>query len=221
MKNEQRSDRSIGKKKLIILPVFALILAGLAYFYTPTQASQPGTSENPIVTQRYVDEQITKLSEEVSILRGILANVVPNALPTTGTQSSNISATERDALFAEVMEYFELMYGDRLNRALELVPPPGDEPREPQTVVFTVLNPKAGQVITFNAGTEFILRGGRATAVTGPINGIPDVTAGADVMNGENIGLNHLMMIPVTDGRGVHFHAESWIMVRGGYTIMN
>jgi len=28
-------------------------------------------------------------------------------------------------------------------------------------------------------------------------------------------------MIPVTDGRGVHFHAESWIMVRGGYTILN
>jgi hypothetical protein len=225
MKTKSTEKRGFNMKniKLIILSCFILVIAGFAYFYIPTQAAQPGTNADPLVTQRFVEEQISKLSEEIAILRGILATVAPNALPSTGTSSSgtNISASDRDGLFAEVMEYFEKMYGERLDRALEMVPPPGHEPREPQTVVFTVLNPQAGQVMTFNAGTEFILRGGRASAVTGPLNGIPDVTAGQDVMNGENIGLNHLMMIPVTDGRGVHFQAESWIMVRGGYTLVN
>jgi hypothetical protein len=85
--------------------------------------------------------------------------------------------------------------------------------------IFQVINMLAGQIITFEASAEFILRGGSASAVTG-VNGIIDITSGVDVLNGENIELHHMMMVPVTDGRGVRFNTESWIMVRGGYTIV-
>jgi hypothetical protein len=209
-------------KCLCALAAFSLVVFTVTYFYVPTLAAQPGDTADPLVTRRFVEESIAQLSEEIAVLRGIIAAISPSSLPNVTPQTApNIPLSERDAFFAEIMEYFEAVYGARLDMALQLVPGPGDEPREGQVVVFTVLNPQAGQIITFHAGTEFILRGGRATAVTGPYNGIPDVTAGADVMNGEEIGLNHLMMIPFTDGRGVHFHAESWIMVRGGYTIVN
>ena len=86
--------------------------------------------------------------------------------------------------------------------------------------IFQVLHMQQGQIISFEASAEFILRGGSGTAITG-VNGIINITSGIDVLNGENISLHHMMMVPVADGRGVLFNTESWIMVRGGYTIVN
>ncbi|MCL2456352.1 MAG: hypothetical protein FWD19_02235 [Defluviitaleaceae bacterium] len=202
-----------------------MILTAIVIISVIFIAAQPGESSDPLVTKKFVDEKFTMLSEEIAILRSILANVSPNSAQNSNSSSSvsssssaNFSATERDAIFAEIMEYFEKMYGAKLDAALQIIPGPGDEPREtaPRLVPFEVVNPQAGQIIIFEAGAEFILRGGKANAITG-VNGIPDVTAGADILNGENIGLNHLMMVPVSDGRGIHFLAESWLMVRGGY----
>jgi hypothetical protein len=118
-------------------------------------------------------------------------------------------------LFAAMMYYFEIMYGERLDAALANIPGPAGEPIQPVIAPFEVLNPQAGDILTFVEGTEVILRGGRAIALTGIYNGIPDVTAGEDIMNGEDIGLNHLMIFPRTDGRGMIFTYESWIMMRG------
>ena len=197
--------KKLSNVKFIAPALAAIIVAGLAYLYVPTIAAQPGTNYNEIVTRQFVEMRLAQLAEE---LRGN----VPTATPPTGT--SNISASERDALFAEIMAYFEIMYGERLNQALAHVPGPR---YVGQVTPFTTLNPQAGQSIIFNEGAEFILRGGSASAITGA-NGIPDVTAGEDVLNGDTIGLNHLMMIPRSDGRGVAFHTDSWIMVRGGFT---
>jgi hypothetical protein len=196
--------------KLGTLTIFALILATLAYLYVPTLATQPGVQDDPLVTRRFVEQEIAKLASEVATLRGIISGN-PQATP---RPSSTIPDSQRDPLFAEIMEYFETVYGERLDKALANVHPPGFLPSD--VIPFVTLNPQEGQSIIFEAGAEFILRGGRATAITG-VNGIADVTAGADVLNGESIGLNHLMMVPRSDGRGVTFNAESWIMVRGGY----
>jgi hypothetical protein len=169
-----------------------------------------------------VEDRISQLADEIAVLRaaiGLGATMQTPTTPATGT-TANISDGDIGAIIAEILEYFESVYGERLNRALQNVPPPGYEPREAQVVPFIVLNPQAGQIIIFDEGAEFILRGGRGTAVTG-VDGILNVTAGVDVTNGTEISLNHLMMIPRTDGRGVHFHTESWIMVRGDYTFLN
>lgn len=212
-----------------------LILAAtvMLALYVPTLASQPGGADDPLVTRRFVEERIAQVTDEIAVLRNIVATLSPGAVaqnvpPAQGT-TAGFTQTDRDALFAEIMLYFELVYGERLNQALANVPAPGGSPDNvspppsatPQTVAFEVLHMQAGQTITFESGTEFILRGGSAVALTGPYNGIPDVTAGADVMNGQAIGSNHLMIIPVTDGRGMIFQTESWVMVRGGYTIVN
>lgn len=62
------------------------------------------------------------------------------------------------------------------------------------------LNP--GQQFEGKAGTEFIVRAGKAVAVDPPGSGIPDVTSGTDVRGGSVISLNHQLIIPRTDGRG-------------------
>ncbi|MCL1882496.1 MAG: hypothetical protein FWF81_01910 [Defluviitaleaceae bacterium] len=219
--------------KIGMAMVFSLMFAAVVYLIaanvqTTAIAAQPGDADDPLVTRRYVDERIAQLSEEVATLRGILAGIAPGAVPgtspattpTPGTAPnlSNIPQSERDILFADMMLYFETMYGERLAQALEQIPGPGGPEFMPQRAYFTVLNPQAGQTITFDGGTEFILRGGAATAMAG-VNGIPNVTSGTDIQNGENIGLNHLHMVPATDGRGVLFSRESWIMIRGGHRI--
>ncbi|MCL2576831.1 MAG: hypothetical protein FWE27_02110 [Defluviitaleaceae bacterium] len=216
--------------KLGVFALIAVLLAAFAHFYVPTSAAQPGVDTDPVVTRSFVETRIAQLSAEIELLRGIIANISPGSLPNvtpapTQTPSpspvapstANLSQDEEDELFALVMYYFETVYGERLDAALRNIPGPAGEPH---SSVFTVLNPQAGQTITFNAGTEFILRSGRAVALTGPNNGIPNVTAGADIMNGQNIEHNHLMIIPVTDGRGIVFQTEAWLMVRGGYTIV-
>lgn len=77
----------------------------------------------------------------------------------------------------------------------------------------------AGQRMIGGEGTEIILRSGEATAIDNGANGVSDVTGGADLMTGQRIGLNHLLLIPRNDGRGLLALTEAYVMVRGSYTI--
>jgi hypothetical protein len=205
------------KFKLSITSILALVVIALVFLYVPAQAEQPGTVLDPLVTRNYVDSRIAELQNEIAVLRNIVAGVSPTDilnLPTQQAGQAVITQADRDALMAEMIAHFEATYASIiLQQALH---GPGFVT---QVVPFQVIHAQAGQIITFEAGTEFILRGGTAVALTGPLNGIPNVTAGTDVMNGEAIGLNHLMMIPFTDGRGMVLQSEAWVMVRGGYIL--
>jgi hypothetical protein len=212
-------------KKLRFTGILVSTLMLITFLQAPALAEQPGSAEDPLVTRRYVDNRITALQEEIALLRGIIANIAPGALQNL-PQAGATQATATD-LLEQVTYYVESIFTERIQEAIQNAagvhaPGPLVHPQAPAAQaanIFQVINPQAGQIITFEAGTEFILRGGSAIALTGPLNGIPDVTAGTDVMNGTNIELNHLMMIPFTDGRGLITQAESWIMVRGGYIL--
>ena len=88
-----------------------------------------------------------------------------------------------------------------------------------QVVPFTPLRVYAGQTLIASAGAEIILRSGTAHVVAGP-NGLVDVTAGRDIGNGQQVSRNHLLLVPATDGRGMHFTANSWLMIKGGFIIV-
>lgn len=80
-----------------------------------------------------------------------------------------------------------------------------------------------GQSLIANAACEIILRSGKAIALSPFANqGLSDVSSGAEVLNGRSISLNHLLLIPRGDGRGVFVgEGEAWFMVRGAYTILD
>ena len=205
---------------LVLCVLMAFLLISIA------NAAQPGDATDPLVTRRFVEDRLATITAEIAQLRNIVMGITPNTPAATPSPVAppplpSLSATETedvDELFALVMYYFETVYGERLDAALAHIPGPVGDPFAPRIVPFEILNPKAGEKIIFDASAEFILRGGSATAITG-INGIANVTTGTDVLNGESIGLNNLMMVPVSDGRGIVFQRESWLMVRGGYTI--
>jgi len=78
---------------------------------------------------------------------------------------------------------------------------------------------KAGQVFAGKAGTEFILRSGRATVVDPTGSGIPDLTTGANLTNGSSVPANHLCLVPRADGRGLKATTAVIVMHRGGYDL--
>lgn len=86
-------------------------------------------------------------------------------------------------------------------------------------VSYQPLRLEAGQKLIGDEGTEMILRSGEATAVDNGANGVSDITAGKDLMTGNIVTANHLLLIPRKDGRGIVVSTEAWIMIRGNYTI--
>jgi len=84
-----------------------------------------------------------------------------------------------------------------------------------------VLELNKGQYLIGSAGTEIILRGGKATAYNVAKNkGISDVTAGVDIDNSDNqLPYNHLLIIPRDDGRGAYCTDKAFFMVRGSFEV--
>ncbi|BAF60958.1 MAG: hypothetical protein HPY89_05220 [Pelotomaculum sp.] len=88
-----------------------------------------------------------------------------------------------------------------------------------QYVQWRVAELKSGQVLKGGAGTEIIVRRGQAAVVDSTGNGIPDLTAGADIYGGSTVPVNHLLLVPREDGRGVKALSPVVVMYRGEATI--
>ncbi|MBR0278273.1 MAG: hypothetical protein IJQ50_07430 [Clostridia bacterium] len=84
---------------------------------------------------------------------------------------------------------------------------------------FKVVNLSKGQTLACFAGTEVILRMGKATIIATEKGGLADVTSGTDLKNGESMPSNHLLIVPLSDGRGIKAENDVIVMVKGDYTI--
>ena len=84
---------------------------------------------------------------------------------------------------------------------------------------YVVVTVSAGQKLLGKGGTEIILRSGEATAIDNGANGVSDMTAGKDLMTGQSVGQNHLLLVPKDDGRGIQAITDLVAMVRGSYSI--
>ncbi len=82
-----------------------------------------------------------------------------------------------------------------------------------------VVELESEQSLIGDAGTEIILRGGKATVIAGELGGISDITDGKDLKMGEMIPANHLLIIPRDDGRGAYVVEDAIFLVRGAYEI--
>jgi len=119
---------------------------------------------------------------------------------------------------------------DSLRGQMGLAPVPAvDIPSQPMiqwgdaaaagVVPFEAVFVPAGYALTAEAGVEFILRSGHAIAVSGA-DGMVNVTAGRDVVNGEEVPHNNLILVPRSDGRGLSVITDSWIMIKGLYDVV-
>ena len=88
-----------------------------------------------------------------------------------------------------------------------------------ESAVFEVVNIGSGQSLIGAKGTEIILRMGKAEIIAAEKGGLADTTAGYDLGSGEDMPSNHLLIVPLADGRGLKAKTDIIVMVKGGYTI--
>jgi len=86
-------------------------------------------------------------------------------------------------------------------------------------VSLQVVTVPAGKTLSCEAGTEIVLRAGKATAIGSDLGGLSDITSGKDVQTGQAIVSNHLLIVPRSDGRGLRAATECVVMVRGAHAI--
>ena len=84
---------------------------------------------------------------------------------------------------------------------------------------FSVVSLKKDQQLVGDAGCEMILRMGKATIFSTEKGGISDVTIGGDHKNGSEMPANHLLIVPVGDGRGITAETDVLVMVKGKYAV--
>ena len=179
------------KPKLSTVLVFTLLLSLLTF--STTAYAQPGTPEDPLVSRSYVESRIAELEAVIAQLTALIA------------------------MFGEKGETGE---------AGVTVPDPPGLPETPVTTptvtreLFIVVRAEPGMLLIGEASTEIILRAGEATVVAGA-NGLANVTAGADIMNGQRVQLNHLLIVPQSDGRGLRFHTTAYLMIKGDFHIIS
>lgn len=84
---------------------------------------------------------------------------------------------------------------------------------------FSVVNLSQNQMLIGEAGCEIILRMGTASVIATEKGGLCDTTIGGDWPNGSAVPGNHLLIVPVSDGRGVKADSDIIVMVKGKYTL--
>ena len=208
----------MNKKTIKSLASFAVLLAILATMLVPVFA-QPGDASDPLVTRNYVTSRIAQVTAEINSVRAELTTL-RNSITGGTLHTGEIALSDRDALFADVMIYFEAVYGDMLRAALAIASGTDPNPFISEVVPFEPLFIPAGRTLTAEAGVEFILRSGQATAISAT-DGMVDVTAGRDIGHGTAIPTNHLLLVPRSDGRGFFTNTDVWVMIKGRYEVSN
>ncbi|QZY55775.1 hypothetical protein [Crassaminicella profunda] len=89
-----------------------------------------------------------------------------------------------------------------------------------QGPVFEIVEVQKGQRIIGGASTEMIIRSGQVAAIASASGGIADLISGKDLKSGEIVPLNHLLLLPRGDGRGVAVLMDkTYILIKGSYEI--
>jgi hypothetical protein len=104
----------------------------------------------------------------------------------------------------------------KLQQAIDALPSGGSGSA---TIALEVVSVPAGKSLIGQGGTEFILRSGTAKAIASSAGGLADITTGVDLGNGAGVPLNHMLLIPRSDNRGLKAINELVVMVRGAYEI--
>ena len=162
-------------------------------------ATTPGTASDPLVSRSYVDERYNQL---LAVINGMGTG------SGGGVTMPSPGEVTKEELVAEVMAQLEYYYSAKAGVGAA-------------SAAYAPLQLRAGEILVGAEGTELIPRSGTSVAYTSVTDGVSDITIGRDLKSGETLSLNHLLIVPRGDGRGVKAVTNAWFLVRGEYTIQN
>ncbi|MBQ7667983.1 MAG: hypothetical protein IJS47_01485 [Clostridia bacterium] len=151
-----------------------------------------------------------------SVLILLFSAVVYAAVTPGSADDPLITLSYFNEKFDEKMEEFLEELKDYLEEKLDT----DKEPEKSASATFELINIKAGSILVCGEGTEFIIRTGKMDAVASSSGGLSDVTSGENIAGGVPVPLNHHIVIPRNDGRGLNVLIGGAVMIRGEYDII-
>ena len=205
----------MSKSKKLKLVIFAFVLS-LAFVSTVVMAEikdnapVPGSADDPIVTLRYVTEVLKPQiqSEILASLSGTDVSEIIGALKGENSSNSGDTTTINSSeTYSGNDNFIHSENTVSMSAELELV------------------ELKRGQKIQPASGSiEIIARQGTVAAAISPHEnlGIGNLSDGSEILNNQTIPINHILLIPRTDGRSIYILSEvAYVFVRGEYEIVD
>ena len=182
---------NIKMKKFIILATVSItmILFIMKTDAITSIAYEPGSEQDPVITQSYFDAAINQIKLQNQQLIQQYTDLMEK------NRISELKIDAQQKLIDELKNTAQTSDG---------------------FIAVQVL--KNNKILAGN-GTEIIIRSGKTSTIKGINGSMADVTAGIDLKDGAAITNNHLLISSRDDGRGMRTITDVWILVRGSYKI--
>ncbi|WP_432665992.1 hypothetical protein R9X47_06790 [Wukongibacter baidiensis] len=162
---------------------------------------EPGSEEDPIVTLSYVEKRLEQLKYYINQNIETLGNGTPEV------------DTKIDSINSQLQELKTKVDNLSPNQNSSNVTESGTAGK------FKVVFIEEGKSVYLGESAEVIWRSGKSTVIASKQGGLSDLTIGKDLQSDEEVPLNHLILIPRNDGRGMRSTTDSYVMIKGEYTI--
>lgn len=185
------------KTGIVVLVAVMLVLS--AVIISAADGVAPGSDQDPIVTQSYVEQK----SEQIKYY---IDSLIAKANDDNAAQNQEIAGLKAE---------LELKNQEiaKLREDIKNVPASG-------TGRFEVVEMQKNQILIAGEGAEIIPRSGKFSAIYGANGGLSDITSAKDLKNAESIVMNHMLIASRGDGRGVKSLADkSFLIIKGTYTL--
>ena len=216
--SDKRSVCHIGVKFRKNAAIACMLILMLVIFTIITYAAEPGSTADPIALKSYVDSKLDALETK---LTAMLQNN-----PQTGEAADNSTLATKISELESAIERLK-DENEALRQSIRQTPSTGSVGSNPVSSAnqgnnadyFTAVEIAASRRIIFGAGAEMVLRTGKASAIRGELGALVDLITGSDLDAGENVPINHLILSPRDDNRGVRISEDSWILIKGLYEL--
>jgi len=186
-------------RKTGIIILLAVIVVLSAVIFSAADGLTPGSEQDPIVTQSYVEQKSEQLKYYI------------DSLIATVNGDNNAQAQEIAGLKAEL---------ELKNQEIAQLKEAVNNVSESAAGRFQVVEMNKNQILIAGEGAEIIPRSGKFSAIYGANGGLSDITSAKDLKNAEAIVMNHMLIASRGDGRGVKALADkSFLIIKGTYTL--
>ena len=195
--------------------IFSIFLNSSVNADAPSVVGAAGSADDPLVTLSYINKILVPQIDQIisnkiaaissSQIQAPEQTQVPTAAsatapPTTTEDNSQNSQYQQQGSNSDYISFISA-----------------------ESLSYGLVELTKNQKIKAKSGTlEMILRpGGTAKVISSyQTQGIADITVGAELLNDEDVPINHSLIVPRADGRGISVTSViAYILVRGDYEI--